>query len=71
MGKAGRVACIFTPYVLTIASLICLIFVGLGCTRTNSPLNEIFFIKVSSEYLLLLVYIYYTGIEMSNFQPTD
>jgi hypothetical protein len=49
MGKAGRVACIFTPYVLTIASLICIIMVGLGCTKSSSDtLNNLYFMRVSS-----------------------
>ncbi|KAJ5212342.1 uncharacterized protein N7498_003988 [Penicillium cinerascens] len=47
MGKAGRVACIFTPYVLTIASLICIIMVGLGCTKaSSSTLNNLYFIRL-------------------------
>jgi len=46
MGKAGRIACIFTPYVLTAASLICLIFVGLGSTNSSSStLNKIYFLR--------------------------
>ena len=49
MGKAGRIACIFTPYVLTVASLICLILVGLGCTNKNSSsLNNLYFFRVST-----------------------
>jgi hypothetical protein len=49
MGKAGRVACIFTPYVLTIASLICIIMVGLGCTKaSSSTLNNLYFMRVSA-----------------------
>lgn len=48
MGKAGRIACIFTPYVLTIASLICIIMVGLGCTKaSDSNLSNLYFIRVS------------------------
>jgi hypothetical protein len=47
MGKAGRVACIFTPYVLTIASLICIIMVGLGCTKSSSDtLNNLYFMRI-------------------------
>ncbi|KAJ6187210.1 hypothetical protein N7519_002118 [Penicillium mononematosum] len=47
MGKAGRVACIFTPYLLTIASLICIIMVGLGCTKASSDtLNNLYFIRL-------------------------
>lgn len=48
MGKAGRVACIITPYALTIASIICIIMVGLGCTQANSKtLDNLYFIRVS------------------------
>lgn len=48
MGKAGRIACIFTPYVLTIASLICIIMVGLGCTKSSdSNLTNLYFLRVS------------------------
>ncbi|KAJ6131393.1 hypothetical protein N7523_001853 [Penicillium sp. IBT 18751x] len=47
MGKAGRIACIFTPYLLTIASLICIIMVGLGCTNaSSSTLNNLYFMRV-------------------------
>jgi len=47
MGKAGRIACIFTPYALTIASAICLILVGLGCTNKNSTtLTDLHFFRV-------------------------
>lgn len=47
MGKAGRALCIFTPYVLTIASLVCIILVGLGCTNSSSStLNNLYFFKV-------------------------
>ncbi|EPS30241.1 hypothetical protein PDE_05191 [Penicillium oxalicum 114-2] len=50
MGKAGRVACIFTPYVLTIASLICIILVGLGCTKSGSDtLNNLYFMRINLE----------------------
>jgi hypothetical protein len=55
MGKAGRVACIFTPYALTIASLICIIMVGLGCTKASSDtLNNLYFIRVSDQILYML-----------------
>ena len=47
MGKGGRVLCIITPYALTIASLVCLIMVGLGCTNSNSgSLNNLYFFRV-------------------------
>ncbi|KAJ5103247.1 hypothetical protein N7532_003776 [Penicillium argentinense] len=48
MGKAGRVACIFTPYILTIASLICIILVGLGCTKaSDSNLSDLYFLRIN------------------------
>ncbi|KAJ5232289.1 hypothetical protein N7468_005245 [Penicillium chermesinum] len=47
MGKASRIACIFTPGVLTIAALISIIFVGLGCTKaSSSTLNDLYFLRV-------------------------
>lgn len=50
MGKAGRAICIFTPYVLTIASLVCIIMVGLGCTNSgSSTLNNLYFFRVCSK----------------------
>jgi len=48
MGKAGRIACIFTPMALTIASLICIILVGLGGTKKgNSTLEDFYFFKAN------------------------
>ncbi|GAD94991.1 integral membrane protein [Paecilomyces variotii No. 5] len=52
MGKAGRIVCIFTPYVLTIASLVCLILVGLGCTnKSSSTLNDLYFFRADLQNL--------------------
>ncbi|KAI4144510.1 MAG: hypothetical protein LQ341_002646 [Variospora aurantia] len=49
MGKAGRFACIFTPMAMTIASLICLIIVGLGGTNKNSgSLNNLYFFRANT-----------------------
>ncbi|KAL6716636.1 hypothetical protein ACLMJK_006204 [Lecanora helva] len=49
MGKAGRFACIFTPMALTIASLICLIIVGLGGTnKNNSTYNNLYFFRADT-----------------------
>ena len=48
MGKGGRIACIFTPYVLSIGALICLILVGIGSIKTSSPESDIYFMRVSS-----------------------
>ncbi|PYI05770.1 hypothetical protein BO78DRAFT_430305 [Aspergillus sclerotiicarbonarius CBS 121057] len=48
MGKGGRIVCIFTPYVLTIASLICIIMVGLGCTKSSSDtLDDLYFFRAN------------------------
>jgi hypothetical protein len=47
MGKAGRLACIFTPMALTIASLLCLAIVLSGQAYQKSDLSkELFFFKV-------------------------
>ncbi|KAL8730013.1 MAG: hypothetical protein Q9166_004337 [cf. Caloplaca sp. 2 TL-2023] len=49
MGKAGRFACIFTPMALTIASLVCLIIVGLGGTnKNNSTYNSLYFFRANT-----------------------
>ncbi|KAL9127644.1 MAG: hypothetical protein Q9217_003512 [Psora testacea] len=49
MGKVGRFACIFTPMALTIASLICLIIVGLGGTnKNNSTYNNLYFFRANT-----------------------
>ncbi|KAL8714638.1 MAG: hypothetical protein Q9220_001587 [cf. Caloplaca sp. 1 TL-2023] len=49
MGKAGRFACIFTPMALTIASLICLVIVGLGGTNKNSDTyNNLYFFRANT-----------------------
>jgi len=46
MGKAGRLACILTPWALTVASFICLLLVELGGWRTHSPeLNSLYFFQ--------------------------
>ncbi|KAL8704281.1 MAG: hypothetical protein Q9201_002560 [Fulgogasparrea decipioides] len=49
MGKAGRVACIATPMLLTLASLICLIIVALGGTnKSNATLNKYYFFRANT-----------------------
>ncbi|KAK4694887.1 hypothetical protein P7C71_g2763, partial [Lecanoromycetidae sp. Uapishka_2] len=49
MGKAGRFACIFTPMALTIASLVCLIIVGLGGTnKGNTSFNNLYFFRANT-----------------------
>lgn len=48
MGKGGRALCIITPYALTIASLVCIIIVGLGCTNSSSStLNDLYFFRAN------------------------
>lgn len=53
MGKGGRIACIFLPYLLSIGALVCLILVGLGSTKSTSPLNDIYFIRMDLKDLSL------------------
>ncbi|KAK2749901.1 hypothetical protein FQN57_005318 [Myotisia sp. PD_48] len=48
MGKGGRFACILTPYALTIGALVCLVLVGLGCTKPDGTLSSIYFAKVDA-----------------------
>ncbi|MCJ1406813.1 hypothetical protein MMC19_000883 [Ptychographa xylographoides] len=49
MGKAGRFVCVFIPMVLTIASLIFQIMVGLGGTNANnSYLSNIYFLQANT-----------------------
>ena len=48
MGKAGRIACIAVPMVLTIISFILLIVVGIGgWSKSDSKLSSLYFFKVS------------------------
>ncbi|KAL4815836.1 SUR7/PalI family-domain-containing protein [Aspergillus spinulosporus] len=52
MGKGGRMICIFTPYVLTIAALICLIVVGLGSTNSGTDsLRDLYFFRADLQDL--------------------
>jgi hypothetical protein len=49
MGKAGRIACIATPMVLTIISFILLIVVCIGgWNKNDSNLSSLYYFKVSS-----------------------
>jgi len=46
MVQAGRVACIFTPFALSIATLVCLILIFLGGTREKSnALGDLYFFE--------------------------
>lgn len=47
MGKAGRIACITTPMVLTIASLIALAFVEISGWSKGSPLNNNYMMSIN------------------------
>jgi len=52
MGKAGRFACIFLPMVGTIASLVCLIIVGLGGTNQhNTGMNNLYFFRANTSHI--------------------
>ena len=46
MGKGGRIACIFTPMVLTIASLVALAFLEASGWSPGSPLNNNYLMSV-------------------------
>jgi hypothetical protein len=48
MGKLGRFACIFVPMGLSIASLVCLIFVWLGNTSTSGTASSLYFFKADT-----------------------
>ncbi|KAI9825844.1 MAG: hypothetical protein M1832_000785 [Thelocarpon impressellum] len=49
MGKAGRFACIFVPFALTLASLICIILVGLGGTnKSDRNLSNLYFFRADT-----------------------
>ncbi|KAL4936468.1 hypothetical protein BDV06DRAFT_216651 [Aspergillus oleicola] len=41
-----RTLCISLPYALSAASLVCLVFIGIGCTNSSNPENELFLMKV-------------------------
>jgi hypothetical protein len=47
MVQAGRLVCIFIPFVLSLASLVCIVLVFLGGTsQHNNTLGGIYFFKV-------------------------
>ncbi|KAL8964836.1 MAG: hypothetical protein Q9183_004186, partial [Haloplaca sp. 2 TL-2023] len=49
MGKGGRALCIGLPMALSIASLICLVIVGLGGTnKNNDNLNNLYFFRANT-----------------------
>ncbi|KAI9879513.1 MAG: hypothetical protein M1830_008305 [Pleopsidium flavum] len=54
MGKAGRFACVFVPMALTVASLVCIILVGMGGTnKSSSTLNNLYFFKADTSNITL------------------
>lgn len=47
MVNAGRVACIFTPFVLSIIAFICLVYIWLGGTNSsNRTFGDVYFLQV-------------------------
>ena len=55
MGKAGRIACIAIPIMLTIISLILLIVIGIGgWNKNDSNLSSLYFFKVSYQHYFLV-----------------
>ncbi|RJE23686.1 integral membrane protein [Aspergillus sclerotialis] len=80
MGKGGRFCCIFTPYVLTIASLICIIIVGLGSTKqSDNNLNNLYFFRANLQNFTtsskttqdVSQILSENGVDVSNSQLTD
>jgi hypothetical protein len=65
MLNAGRVACIFAPFALCLASLVCIILVFLGGWNARSTaLGDFYFLKVSPQTplpSLKLIYLFQLG----------
>lgn len=54
MGKADRFACILTPFLLTLASLTCLILVALGgSSPSNHTLSNLYFFRANTSAVYL------------------
>ncbi|KAI5282486.1 hypothetical protein KEM54_002700 [Ascosphaera aggregata] len=51
MGKAGRCACIFLPYLLGIGALVCLIMVFLGDRYKTDTLQKLWLMKIDTSEL--------------------
>ncbi|KAL2847252.1 actin cortical patch SUR7/pH-response regulator pali [Aspergillus pseudoustus] len=47
MGRIRRLLCISAPYALSTASLLCLVFTGIGCTGTSPPESKLYFMKAN------------------------
>nr|POE86947.1 sur7 family protein pun1 [Quercus suber] len=48
MGKAGRAACIFVPWALTVASFVCLVLIELGgSNKSSGELNSLYFMQAN------------------------
>jgi hypothetical protein len=47
MGKGARIACIFTPWALTIASFVCLVLIELSGWNKSSPLGQFYFMQAN------------------------
>ncbi|EMC94505.1 hypothetical protein BAUCODRAFT_158092 [Baudoinia panamericana UAMH 10762] len=47
MGKAGRIACIFTPWALTIASFVCLILIEVSGWGSKGTFNSFYFMEAN------------------------
>lgn len=49
MVNPGRVACIFTPFVLSLGALVCLVLIFLaGTIHKNDTVDDLYFLKVNS-----------------------
>jgi len=53
MVNPGRVACIFTPFVLSLGCLVCLVILFLaGTLDRNKTLDDMYFLKVSETTII-------------------
>lgn len=51
MVNAGRIACIFTPFALSIVAFICIVYLWLGGTISgNRTLGDVYFLQVTQPY---------------------
>ena len=67
MGKGGRVVCIFTPMVLTIASFICILLINLGgINKSSTTLNNLYFFQADFSNFTTDSSVLGTAIELAN-----
>lgn len=66
MGKVGRIACIATPGVLTVASLVCLILVFVaGMNKSDATLSNLYFVQLNTTNFRNQVFVGVNALEAS------